>query len=300
MQRHERIASAMRYQGVIWLAVLGLLAVLPSAASAQSWPGYGRDAQHNALADGPSQLPQVIRWSTPVDLDPQYSGGPSGDLYTHYGSPAITAHNTLLVPVKTRPKAASWSSAITGGSGNVLWTLDTDYALPSHNWIPPMGIVLTGADLRWPSRGQGVRSSSGPLPTLRRGQVSRLAFVGTANYQRNPGAFNSAIQISTPITADSDGNLYFGYVSSGAALPGYPNGIPSGLARVSRRAPVRSSPRAPSAGMRVSRRSSLIVPRPSPGTASPCTWRSTPPTFPRATSAGPRRRHAGPDVERVL
>ena len=46
-------------------------------------------------------------------------------------------------------------------------------------------------------------------------------------------AFNSAIQICTPITSDENGNLYFGYISSGAALPGYPSGIPSGLAQIS-------------------------------------------------------------------
>ena len=31
-----------------------------------------------------SQYPDTIRWSTPVDLAPQYSGG---DLFIHYGSP---------------------------------------------------------------------------------------------------------------------------------------------------------------------------------------------------------------------
>ena len=235
MQRHERIASAMRYQGVIWLAVLGLLTLPPTTARRNPGPD---------MAGAPSTMPwRTDRRSSrrsfggrpPSISHPQYSGGPGGDLYTHYGSPAITAHNTVLVPVKTGAQGGFMVSAITAGSGDVLWTLDTDYELPSHNWIPPMGIVLTGADLTVAIPGAGGTVIIRTAPDLRRGQVSRLAFLGTANYQKNPGAFNSAIQISTPLTADSDGNLYFGYVSSGEALPGYPNGIPSGLARVTRK-----------------------------------------------------------------
>ena len=60
-----------------------------------------------------------------------------------------------------------------------------------------------------------------------------MAFYGNANYNQNPAAWNAAVQICTPITSDGSGNLYFGYVSNGAALPGYPNGLPSGLARIS-------------------------------------------------------------------
>ena len=61
-----------------------------------------------------------------------------------------------------------------------------------------------------------------------------MAFYGIENYNKDRSAFNAAIQICTPISCDRRGNLYFGYVSTGSPLPGYPNGIPSGLARVSR------------------------------------------------------------------
>ena len=61
---------------------------------------------------------------------------------------------------------------------------------------------------------------------------TRIAFYGVNYYNQNPDAFNNAIQICTPITVDNVSNLYFGYLSSGQSLPGYPNGIPSGLARV--------------------------------------------------------------------
>src|SRR5207237_9435655 len=61
-----------------------------------------------------------------------------------------------------------------------------------------------------------------------------LAFYGLDNYNQNPAAFRRAIQCSTPSASDNDGNLYFGVVSNGQPLPGYPNGIRSGLARVAK------------------------------------------------------------------
>jgi hypothetical protein len=95
-----------------------------------------------------------------------------------------------------------------------------------------MGITLTGGDKYAVIPGAGgtvlVRSS----PNSSSGGVTRAAFYGINYYNQNPTAFNNAIQICTPITCDGGQSLYFGYVSSGVALPGYPNGIPSGLARV--------------------------------------------------------------------
>ena len=80
------------------LVVVGQLAVQTPTARAQAWPGHAHDAQHTVLSSNASQVPAIIRWSIPVDLDPQYSGG---ELLTHYGSPLITGLNTVLVPVKT-------------------------------------------------------------------------------------------------------------------------------------------------------------------------------------------------------
>ncbi len=232
MQRGERIVSTGRCQIRAGLAMLGLAAVLASPASAASWVGYGGNAQHTALAAGPSQLPQAIRWSTPVDLAPQYAG--SGDLYTHYGSPALTAHNTVLVPVKTDAQGGFKVMAMNAASGTVMWTFNTDYVLPAHNWIPPMGIVLMPADLAVVTPAAGGSILIRTAPDMRKASLSRECFLGISNYNSNPAAFNSAIQISTPLTCDAGGNIYFGYVSSGAALPGYPNGVPSGLARLAR------------------------------------------------------------------
>ena len=146
MQRHQGSTSTFRSRAFGLLAVLVLAAAMPSSAMAQYWASYGRNAQHNGLAVGPSQYPQTIRWSTPVDLAPQYSNGNTGSLYTHYGSPVITSRNTVLVPVKLQAEGSFAVSAFAGGSGKTIWTFGTDYVLPSHDWIPPMGITLTTGD----------------------------------------------------------------------------------------------------------------------------------------------------------
>jgi hypothetical protein len=64
--------------------------------------------------------------------------------------------------------------------------------------------------------------------------VVQLAFYGMAGangYTNNQAAFNSTVQISTPITADRSGNIYFGYLVTGANPAGLPAG--GGIARIS-------------------------------------------------------------------
>jgi hypothetical protein len=225
----EQKLALVRHGAVRLFAVLALASVLSSAAAAQSWVSYGRDAQHDALAAGGSQLPETIRWFTKVDLDPQFSGS---DLYIHYGSPVITAKNTVLVPVKTGAEGGFAVKAFNGKNGRELWSVTTNYVLPAHNWTPPMGITLTPNDSKVIIPGAGGTIWIRYLPDRVREPVTRLAFFGNQHYAENPADFNNAIQICTPITSDGSGNLFFGYLSSGAALPGYPNGIPSGLARI--------------------------------------------------------------------
>ncbi len=226
----ERTRSRFRVRAFVWLLALGLAALSQPAAALAQWNSYGRNAQHTALTAGPSQLPVSIRWSTPVDLDPQYSGS---ELLIHYGSPVITESNNILVPVKTGAAGGFQVNALRASTGRMFWSFKTDYVLPAHNWTPPMGITLT------PGRGEVAIPGAGGTVWVRnspdslQGALRRVAFYGISNYNNDSQSFNDAIQISTPITADQLGNLYFGYVSSGAALFGYPNGIPSGLARVS-------------------------------------------------------------------
>ncbi len=77
-----------------------ILEILESRAllAVDGWQGYALNAQHTALSPYASEPLGSIAWHAPVDLDPQYDGN---ELLIHYGSPVITAANTVLVPVKT-------------------------------------------------------------------------------------------------------------------------------------------------------------------------------------------------------
>lgn len=169
-----------------------------------------------------------------MDLNPHYSGN---NLYIHYGSPVITGSNTVILPVKTGTtdgfEVLAYKYNAGTGVATQVWMLATDYSVPGTTWTPICGITLTPNDgsLAVPAAGGTVLLRT--QPDAAGGTSTRLAFYGIANYNSNPAAFNSAIKICTPITSDATGNLYFGYASTGGTLPGYPSGIPSGLARIS-------------------------------------------------------------------
>src|SRR5438132_13592737 len=80
-------------------ALLAIVLSLAEVAAGQEylWQGYARGPQHAALSTIASQPLTATRWTATVDLDPQCS---RGELLIHYGSPAITAGNSMLVPVK--------------------------------------------------------------------------------------------------------------------------------------------------------------------------------------------------------
>ena len=130
----------------------------------------------------------------------------------------ITARNTVLVPVKTGVEDGFAVNAYDGATGGLIWSLATDYQLPSHNWTPPMGITLTSRDASVVIPGAGGTVWIRSAPNSSRGTVTRSAFFNVGLYNQAPAAFNNAIQICTPITCDKSGNLDFGYLSSGATI----------------------------------------------------------------------------------
>ena len=93
-------------------------------------------AQHTARAPGESQALRQIHWQTPVDLSPQYSGS---SLLVHYGSPLVTAGNTLIVPVKTGETGGFRVEARAATDGSLQWSLPSDYLLPPHDWTLVFG-----------------------------------------------------------------------------------------------------------------------------------------------------------------
>lgn len=208
------------------LCCLPLLA--PSLSSAQigvkGWPTYGGNPQHTAQSPVPTQRMKRIRWSSPVDLNPQYSGN---SLLIHYGSPLITPNNTIIFPVKTGASDGFKIEGRRAYDGSLLWTQTTDYSIPSQNWIPSCSpTLLMGNKVAYPGAGGTVyiRTSGDAASST----VTQYCFYGLSGYQANKAAMDAAVKICTPLTADNQGNIFFGYIASGNPL-----GVQAGIAKIS-------------------------------------------------------------------
>jgi hypothetical protein len=225
-----------------------LLCLAPSLVTGQTWNGYGHDPQHTATSTVAAQQLVSKHWCTPVDLNPPGgggvlncaagTGGGTGPLYVHYGSPVITAANTVIVPV-TNASGVYQLQAFSGATGAPVYTATSCnasdpsacYTPANLGWTQPYGPVLSlGTRIYYPGPGGTLFYRSPDAPTSTVGQV---AFYGTALYNSgsNEALFNAAVQIITPLTADRSGNIFFGYQVTGANPAGLPTG--GGIARVS-------------------------------------------------------------------
>lgn len=190
-----------------------------------AWWGFGRDAQHSAVGAIATQDLNRIAWSTPVDLAPQYQS--SGALLIHYGSPVITSHNTVVVPVKTGATGGFRFEARSGGNGGLIWTGNSDYVLPAHNWVPSYNLALDASN-RLYAPGAGGKLFVRDNADAATGTLQTAVFFGAAAYAAASAQFDATIFINTPLTVDALGNLFFGFIVTGAN----PAGLVSGLARI--------------------------------------------------------------------
>ncbi|HXA46499.1 MAG TPA: hypothetical protein VNW52_02630, partial [Burkholderiaceae bacterium] len=173
----------------------------PSPTSAPAWNGYGHDAQHSDLGPTVAQggvaaqnLGQIV-WETSIDLVPDQTTA------IHYGSPMITAKNTVMVPIKTTLGGGFQLQAMQGSNGQKTWNVPSDYILPAHTWIPSYGATLTSANrVYMPGAGGKVMYIDNPDATTVTPQTT--VFYGASAYAASPAAFNSNVTINTPITSD--------------------------------------------------------------------------------------------------
>jgi len=189
-----------------------------------AWWGYGRDAQHTAQGAIATQDLNRIAWMTPVDLAPPRQ---NGALLIHYGTPVVTSHNTVVVPVKTTAAGGFRVEARSGVNGGQIWSALSDYVLPPHNWVPSYGPALTTTN-RLFFAGSGGRLWVKDDADTASGAPRSVAFYGLAAYQASPAAFDASVFVNTPVTVDAQGNAYFGFVVTAAN----PAGLVSGIARV--------------------------------------------------------------------
>ncbi len=200
-------------------------------AQAPTWGNYNGNAQHTGLSTVALQEMSVIKWSTPVDLNPQYSGN---NLLIHYGSPLATAGNTIIVPVKTGASGGFRVEGRSGYDGSLRWTQTSDYALPPHDWTPSYSPTITPTNQLYYAGEAGTVFTRSNLDAI--GSIAspaRLAFYGNSNYAASSPTERAKVQINTPITSDSAGNIYFGYqVTSSATLGSVTLPQGGGIARI--------------------------------------------------------------------
>ena len=158
-------------------------------------------------------------------MAPSYSGSA---LLIHYGSPVISARNTVLVPLKSTAAGGFRIEARAGENGALLWSEATDYRLPSGAfWTPSYNLTLTASNRVYaPGAGgklvfrENVDAATGPMQTA--------VFYGAANYAASAAAYDTSVYINTPLTSDQSGNIFFGFIVTGAN----PAGLVGGIARV--------------------------------------------------------------------
>jgi hypothetical protein len=187
-----------------------------------AWFGFARNAQHTALGEIATQALTTIWWSTPVDLAPPYSN--NGALLVHYGSPLITRQNTVIVPMKTGAASGFRVEARIGANGNLLWTQDSSYRLPPHNWVPSFNPVLT-PDRRVLMPASGGRVLERANADAATGALRTLVFYGGAAYDAAPASYDGTVFINTPLTSDSAGNVFFGFTVTGSNAANLTGGI---------------------------------------------------------------------------
>ena len=105
MKHSIKTAPSQLIYSILWMAVCAAMLTLTAAAQTGAWLMPSHDEQHSALSTVQSQALDTIHWHVPVDLSP-----PQGEITIHYGSPLVTAANTVIMQIavindSTRPCA---------------------------------------------------------------------------------------------------------------------------------------------------------------------------------------------------
>ena len=189
---------------------------------------FAGNAQHTSNYPAAAQNLNTEKWRTSIDLN-------NTSALIHYGAPLVTAANTVIVPVKTGATGGFQVKALNAGNGTTKYILATDYILPAHNWIPAYNPCLAtgafGTRLYYAGAGGTIWHVDNPDSNTPGTPVREVFYTSLANYNANAAAYNNTIFVNTPITADSHGNIYFGFRVQGTA-PAPLNTTQSGFARI--------------------------------------------------------------------
>ena len=194
---------------------------------AGSVPSFAGNAQHTATYEPTVPSLNRIRWSTTIDFNNSGSAA-------HYGAPLVTVANTVLAPVKIAGDAFR-VDAFDGVTGTAKYSLASDYILPTHSWIPVYNPCLTtgafGTRLYYAGPGGTVYHIDNPDSAAHGPPVQEVFYTTLTNYLGNAAAYNTTVFINTPLTPDSNGNVFFGFRVQGTA-PAPLSTTQSGFARI--------------------------------------------------------------------
>lgn len=229
------VANSQFLRKVISIPLVSAAVLVASTAIAGAQLStFAGNAQHTNLYTPTARHLNRTKWSTQIDTS-------NSGAFAHYGEPLVTAANTVIVPVLTSVSGSTTGTVTInvydGATGTFKYNLVTDYTFPTFGWVPEYNPVVVGARLYYPGAGgtvyyvDNIDSNSPTAPT-------QLCFYGTlANYTTNAATYNSTIAIDTPMTADSHGNIFFGFRAQGTPIaPFGVNGSSqplSGYARIS-------------------------------------------------------------------
>lgn len=184
---------------------------------------FGLNAQHTGISAVASQPIQAVHWSAPVDNF-------FNNAFGHYGAPLITDANTVIYPFKVGNSTPNFHViGRNGATGAQVWDVATDWVPGPHGWYPPNQPVLSPATDRVYFAGAGGTVFYRTTPDSATGTVQRLVFFGTQNqYLNNKAAYDSNVFVDTPLTADNQGNIFFGVRVTGTN----PSNLTSGIVRI--------------------------------------------------------------------
>lgn len=169
-----------------------------------------------------------VLWSTSVDVTQSATS-------SHYGAPLITPSNTVIVPVVA--SSSNYSiMAYEGGTGRFKYTLTNDYSVITNVGEKPVYqpvLVSRASSLRLYYAGAGgtvyyVENPDSDTPSQ---PVQICFYTNLTGYSANADAYNTNLFINTPLTASTNGEIYFAYRAIGT-IPDPINTNKSGFVRI--------------------------------------------------------------------
>ncbi len=162
-------------------------------------------------------------------------GNMQGDTAANTGRNNNTYMISNVTPNSFTLDNVTGNGTYTGGGTWVLSTpssTSTSYIEPAYNWLPPDQAAYDPVtdQVYFPGPGGTIDYVSNPDTATGVVTPVQVAFYGTSNYTNNESAYNASIYINTPLTVDSQGNVYFGYAVTGSNPSGITEG---GIARIS-------------------------------------------------------------------